>query len=121
MDEMAHVVLQPFHSGWEVHIGQVHDQVDRSTAALGALPVRELGASYRQSALCGMPFGLVTPIAHGAAENQHGLEREFANHGGPLAEVVAVHGLGPSSSSPNLPRKLLQSFILITWLVAVSR
>jgi len=56
MDKMAHVVLQPFHGGREVHIGQVHDQVDRSTAAFDSLPIHELGTRERQRPLVRVPF-----------------------------------------------------------------
>src|SRR3990172_8835472 len=121
--EMAghEVLLEPSDRRGEVDLGQVHHQVDRPAATLAPLPVHELWARDRQRALFGVPFGPVVPVALGAAEDQHGLQRHRSDHGGTPAEVLEVHSASLSPSSSSFPRKLRQFFMWITWLVAVSR
>ena len=115
------VPFQPFKRCAEVDTSQVHHQVDRPAAALATAPVRELGAGDRQGALFGVPFGLVVPIPLRPAERQHGLQRHRPDRGGAPAELVEVHSASLSSPSSSLGRKLWQFFMLITWLVSVSR
>ena len=115
------VLLEPAHCRAEVNVGQVHHQVDRPAATLGLVPVHELGARDRQRALFGVPFTPVVPIAYRAANQQHGLQRHRPDGGGTPTEVVEVHSASPSPPSSSLGRKLWQFFMLITWLVSVSR
>ena len=115
------VLLEPGHRLTEVDAGQVHHQVDRPAAALATVPVHELGAGDRQRALFGVPFAPVMPIAYCAAEEQHGFQRHLPDDGGTLAQIVEVHSTLVSPFSSSLVRKLRQCFMLITWLVSVSR
>ena len=85
------------------------------------MPVHELGARDRQRALFGVPFAPVAPIAHRAAGEQHGLQRHRPDRDGTPAQLVEVHAASPSPPSSSLGRKLWQFFMLITWLVSVSR
>ena len=115
------VLLQPDHRRPEVDAGQVHHQIDRPTAALAGMPVHELGARDRQRAFSGLPFAVVVPIAHRTVEEQHRFQRHRPSRSGALTEIREVHGSSLSSPASSLGRKLWQFFMLITWLVSVSR
>ena len=53
------VIVEPCHRRAEVDLGQMHDQVDGTTATASLLPVHELRPPDRQGALFGVPFSAV--------------------------------------------------------------
>jgi hypothetical protein len=50
------MLLEPLDRRADIHIPQVHHQIDRPTATFVAMPVEELGTRYRKRALFGVPL-----------------------------------------------------------------
>src|SRR3972149_4241354 len=86
-----------------------------------SVPVRELRTRYRQGPSFAVPFRLITPVPHGTAQQQHGPQRHLPDHGGTPAQVIPGHAISLSALSFSRGRRLPQSFMLNTWVVAESR
>lgn len=80
---IAHVVvvagikvpLKPCHGRAEIHLSEVHDQIDGAATACALAPVDELCSGDGQRAMVGVPFGLVADITHSTVKEQHSLQR----------------------------------------------
>ena len=85
------MLLEPLDRGGDIHVPEVHYQVDRPATTFAAVPVEELGTRHRKRATLGPPTRLVVPITLGAPAAQHGFQRYRANRVGLLAKVARRH------------------------------
>ncbi len=84
------MLLEPLDRGGDIHVPEVHHQVDRPATTFVAMPVVELGAGYRKRAALGPPLIPIVPITLGAPAGQHGCQRYGANRVGPVSEVIGA-------------------------------
>ena len=60
------MLLEPPDRGGDIHLPEVHDQVDRPATTFVAVPVEELGTRHRKRPTLGLPLIPVVPITLGA-------------------------------------------------------
>ena len=104
---------EPLDRGGDIHVPEVHYQVDRPAATLMAAPVEEPGARYRKRATLGPPLVPLAPITLGAPAGQQvntvssGIERIASACRRKSRDVTATY-------LSSLSRKLSHSFMLMT-------
>jgi hypothetical protein len=89
--EVWKVMAEPRDGLFEPKIVQVHRQIN-GAAAHALIPVRKLGRSAGDHALCSMPFGFVIAIAFRSGQQEHFLQRDGPDPIGALSNLLESHG-----------------------------
>src|ERR1035441_8197508 len=95
-------------------------QIDGPAAASAQVPVDELGAGDGENSRRSVPLVPVVAVELGAAQGQHPFQGNGPQARGPHPPLLEGHGSGSGWES-SLARRLLQPFMLMTWLFSVSR
>ena len=85
------MLMKPVDRRIGIHMAQVHDQVDRTTAAFGQMPIEEFGSGDRKRPTLGAPLRSVTPVTLRSPPCQHDGERDRADRIGSPTELVECH------------------------------